>query len=135
MSFTWTGDPAASTIEAIRWEVVDIVNTTQAPCKFQDSEVQYAYDQEHSILCAAARLCEQLSVRYSDASDRTMGPLRVSMTEKSSLYADKAKMLRRRAMIYAEPYAGGVSKAKDAIFEEDSDLNQPDFKKGMMDNG
>ena len=134
MAFTWTGDPAASTIEKIRWEIGDTVNTTANPCKFQDAEVQYAYDQEHSILCAAARLCEQLSVRYSDAADRTMGPLRVNMTEKSGLYADKAKMLRKRATICAEPYIGGISEAKKDIFDEDSDLIQPTFTKGMHDN-
>ena len=134
MPFTWTGNPAASTVEKIRWEIGDTVDTVQSPCKFQDAEINYAYDQEHSILKAAARLCEQLAVRYSDASDRTMGPLRISMTEKSGLYAAKAKGLRKRSMAYAEPYVGGISKTREDIFETDSDLIQPTFGKGMMDN-
>jgi len=131
MAFTWTGDPAASTIEKIRFEINDRDSTNP---KFNDAEIEYAYAEEHSVLNAAARLCEQLQVRYCDASSRSMGPLRVDMSKLSDLYAAKAKALRKRAMAYAEPYVGGISEAKKTIFEEDSDLIQPAFEKGMHDN-
>ena len=131
MAFTWTGDPAASDIEAVRWEIYDI---TEASAKFQDAEIQYALDQEYSIFNASARLCEQLRVRYADASSRTMGPLKVDMSNMAKSYAEKAKELRKRAVAFATPYVGGISKAKEEIFEEDSDLIQPNFENGMMDN-
>lgn len=134
MAFTWTGIPGASTIEKIRFEIGDTINTATNPCKFQDEEITYAYDQEHSIFGAAARLCEQLATQYSDAADRTMGPLRVNMTSRANAYMAKAEMLRKRMGKYAEPYVGGISEAKKAIFEEDSDLIQPIFTKGMHDN-
>lgn len=131
MAFTWTGDPAASTIEKIRFEIND---RDSAKPKFTDAEIEYAYDEEHSILNAAARLCEQLQVRYCDAASRTMGPLRVDMSNLANLYVDKAKALRKRAMAYAEPYVGGISETKKDTFEADSDLIQPTFEKGMHDN-
>lgn len=131
MAFTWTGDPAASTIEKIRWEINDIDSTS---AKFQDAEIQYAYNQEHSIFNAAARLCEQLQARYSDASSRTMGPLKVDMSELAKMYAYKARALRKRSGVWGKPYVGGQSDAKEEIFEDDSDLKQPIFSKGMMDN-
>jgi len=131
MAFTWTGDPSASIIEQIRWEINDIDSTN---AKFLDAEIQYAYDQEHSIFNAAARLCEQLQVRYSDAASRTMGPLKVDMSNMASLFARKAKALRKRSIAFAKPYVGGQSDAKEEIFEGDSDLKQPSFEKGMMDN-
>ena len=131
MAFTWTGDPSASVIEQIRWEINDIDSTN---AKFQDSEIQYAYDQEHSIFNASARLCEQLQVKYSDAASRTMGPLKVDMSNMANLFAEKAKALRRRATAWAQPYVGGQSEAKEDVFEADSDLKQPIFEKGMMDN-
>lgn len=131
MSFTWTGDPSASVIEQIRWEIRDIDSGSP---KFQDAEITYAYNQEHSILGAAARLCEQLQVRYADAGSRTMGPLKVDMSNLSRIYAQKAKDLRIRASALAEPYAGGISDAKEETFEDDSDLKQPTFTKGMHDN-
>jgi hypothetical protein len=131
MAFTWTGDPNASTIEQIRWEIYDI-DSTQA--KFADAEIQYAYDQEHSILGAAARLCEQLQVRYCGAANRSMGPLRVQLNELAQTYRSKAKDLRMRSIKYAYPYVGGISDAKKDTFEDDSDLIQPNFEVGMMDN-
>jgi hypothetical protein len=131
MSFTWTGDPSASTIEKIRWEIRDTDSTN---AKFQDAEITYAYDQEGSIMGAAARLCEQLQVRYADAASRTMGPLKVDMSNMSQLFAQKAKDLRRRRMLNARPYAGGYSETKEDTFEDDSNLIQPIFEKGIMDN-
>ena len=131
MAFTWTGDPAASDIEAVRWEIYD---TVEASAKFQDAEIQYAIDQEYTIYNAAARLCEQLQVRYTDAASRTMGPLKVDMGDLAKTYAEKAKALRKRAVVYGKPYAGGESKAKEELFEADSNLKQPIFSKGMMDN-
>lgn len=131
MAFTWTGNPAASTIEQIRWEIND---TDSANPKFQDHEIQYAYDQEHTILKAAARLCEQLASKYADDVDRSLGPLRLSLGKKVDAYRQKARDLRRRAAAYATPYAGGISKADELVFENDSDLNQPNFEIGMMDN-
>jgi hypothetical protein len=131
MAFTWTGDPAASTIEQIRWEIDDIDSDNP---KFADSEIQYAYDQEHSIYKAAARLCEQLATKYADSVDRSLGPLRVALSQKMDFYSKRAKELRLRALVYAEPYAGGISVSKEETFEEDSDLNQPYFETGMHDN-
>ena len=131
MAFTWTGDPAASVIEQIRWEINDIDSTN---AKFQDAEIQYAYDQENTIFNASARLCETLQARYSDASSRTMGPLKVDMSELAKMYAYKAKALRKRAVTYGQPYVGGQSVTKEEIFEDDTSLKQPVFSKGMMDN-
>ena len=132
MAFTWTGNPAASTIEKIRWEINDKDSTNP---KFQDSEIQYAYDQEHSVYAAAARLCEQLSTKYADQVDRSLGPLRVSLSQKVDFYNNRAKELRKHGAKYATPYVGGISIAKDDLFEADTDLNQPIFDKGMHDNG
>ena len=131
MAFTWTGDPAASDIEKVRWEVYDIDSTN---AKFQDAEIQYAIDQEYTIFNAAARLCEQLQGRYTDAKSRTMGPLKVDMGDLAKTYAEKAKALRKRAIVYGKAYAGGASIAKEELFEADSSLKQPIFSKGMMDN-
>ena len=131
MPFTWTGNPNASTVEKIRWLIYDTVQTS---AKFQDAEITYAYTQEGSIYGAAAMLCEQLSVRYSDAVSRSLGSLRVDLNAKAEKYTVRAKELRKRAIAYATPYVGGISKSKEDAFENDTDLIQPTFEKGMMDN-
>jgi len=131
MAFTWSGDPKASDLEAIRWEIHDIDSTD---AKFQDAEIEYALAQEHSVFNAAARLCEQLQVRYCGAASRTIGPLKVDMSTLASLYAKKAERLRKRAVAFATPYVGGYSDAKKDTFEDDTDLIQPTFEKGIHDN-
>ena len=131
MTFTWTGDPSASTIEQVRAEIFDTDSTNAL---FTDEWIEYVYVQEHTVLNTAARLCEQLSVKYSSDVSRAIGPLRVDLSDKSKLYAERAKELRKRAMKFAEPYVGGISDAKETIFEQDSDIKQPIFSKGMMDN-
>jgi hypothetical protein len=131
MAFTWTGDPAASTIEKIRWEIGDTDSTNP---KFTDAEVQYAYDQEHSVYPAAARLCEQLATTLADSVDRSLGPLSVKVGQKIEFYTKRAKELRKHGAKYATPYVGGISKDKEELFEDDTDLNQPYFEMGMHDN-
>ena len=131
MAFTWTGDPGASEIEAVRWEINDTDSTNP---KFQDAEIQYALDQEHSVFSASARCCEQLQAKYSDAASRTMGPLKVDMNNLATMYATKARALRRRAVAFATPYVGGISKTRETTYEDDTDLKQPVFEEGMMDN-
>ena len=131
MAFTWTGNPAASTIEKIRWEIDDTDSTNP---KFQDAEISYAFDEEHSVYAAAARLCDQLATKYASAVDRSLGPLRVSLSQKVDFYANRAKELRKRGAKYATPYVGGISKDKEELFEDDTDLNQPYFEMGIHDN-
>ena len=131
MAFTWGGDPANSDLEAVRWEINDI---DSANAKFQDAEINYALAQEFSVFNASARCCETLQARYSDAASRTMGPLKVDLSDLAKFYSYKAKALRKRAIIWGKPYAGGESVAKGETFEGDTDLVQPIFTKDMMEN-
>lgn len=131
MAFTWTGDPSASTIEKIRFEVGD---TDSLHPKFTDAEINYVVSQEFGVFRSAARLCDILAIKYSDGADRTMGPLQVRLSQRVVQYQTKAMELRRRASQYAEPYVGGMSKAIEDVFKADTDLIQPIFSKGFMDN-
>lgn len=131
MSFTWTGDPAASTLEAIRWEIDDIDSTK---AKFTDAEINYAYAEEGTVLSAAAHLCEQLATKYAAKASRKLGPLSIELSDLSKQYKDRAKQLRRRDIVHAEPYAGGISKTQEEAFEDDSNLKQPVFERDMMKN-
>lgn len=132
MAFTWGGDPANSNLEAIRWLVDD---TASSNAKFQDAEINHAYSEEGSVYGAAAMLCEQLAAKYSlSGTNRSLGPLRVDLSEIASNYKGLAKLYRKRAMDYATPYCGSISKADEEIYEDDSDVKQPIFEKDMHEN-
>lgn len=131
MAFTWTGNPGASTIEAIRWYIDDIVSAT---AKFQDAEITYAYNQEKSILGAAALLCEQLAANYAGEVSRTLGPMRIDLSAMAEKYEKKAVNYRKRAQAFAAPYAGNISKTDEEVWEDNSDIKQPIFEKDMHTN-
>lgn len=131
MAFTWTGDPANSNIEAIRWYIDD---TASSNAKFQDAEITYAYNQEVSILGASALLCEQLAAKYAGEANRSLGPMSISLSNLSKQYENKAQMYRRRKIAYAKPYAANISETDRDTWEDDSDVNQPVFEKDMHKN-
>ena len=131
MAFTWTGDPANSTLEAIRWYIDD---TASSNAKFQDAEINYAYDTEYSVLGAAALLCEKLAAKYAGEANRSLGPMSISLSNLSSQYEKKAQMFRRRKSAYATPYAANISSTDEETWENDSDVNQPVFDKDMHTN-
>lgn len=132
MTFTWNGDPANSNLEAIRFHIDDKV---EASAKFNDAEIDYAYDQEGSIYGAAAMLCEQLAAKYAEkALTRSLGPMRIDLTNLSKTYELKAEKFRKRTQAYATPYAGNISKTDEERWEDDTDIKQPIFKKDMHTN-
>ena len=132
MTFTWNGDPGNSTLEEIRWYIDD---TASGNVKFQDAEINYAYNQEGSVLGAAALLCEQLAAKYTKESlSRSLGPLRIDLTALAENYEKKAAKYRKRAQAYATPYAGNISKTDEETYEADTDIKQPIFEKDMHTN-
>ncbi len=130
MAFTWTGDPSASVVESIRWEIGD---TDEDSPKFQDAEIEYAYNLEGSILGAAARCFEQLAARYADEVDKALGPLRINLSDKARAYSAKARALRA-AVAAGEIFSGSLKKDTKGDDRADRDLVQPIFKKEMMKN-
>ena len=132
MAFTWTGDPASSNLEAIRFYIDDKVEAT---AKFNDAEINYAYAQEGSILGAAAMLCEQLAAKYAESAlSRSMGPMRIDLTNLAKSYEIKATKFRNRAQAYGAPFAGNISKSGEETYEADTDIKQPIFEKDMHTN-
>lgn len=133
MSWSFTNDPKNVIVDAIRVEIYDIDEDNPL---ISDEIIEYAYDEENSILNAAARCCEILAAKFSNSVDKRLGPLSVSLSDKAEKYSSLAKELRAKAKstYTGVPYAGGISDDKADTFEEDTDLVQPEFSKGMMDN-
>ncbi len=131
MSFTWNGDPAASTLEKVRWEIGDIDSTDQL---MQDAEINYAIAQEETIFGAAARCCEALATKFAREANRALGTVRVDLSDKSKAFDKRAKRLRAKGTGSGSTYAGGLSQDEKTTDQEDTDLVQPTFTKGSMDN-
>ena len=119
MAWTYSGDPANSTLDAIRFEIGDTNTNDQL---LQDAEINYTYSEEGSVLAASARCCEVLARKFAREADQELGPIKEKLSQRSDSYAKLAETLRRKA----------TQAPTDAILS--SDVADAIFNKGMMDN-
>jgi len=128
MPWSYSGDPASSDKDAVRFEVGDTDHNDQL---LQDGEIEYAISLEPSLLAAAARCCEVLARRFSRQADFRLGPQAVSASQRAEAFAARAKELRTKAASLGGIYVGGIDRNEERL---DRDLRQPAFKRNLMSN-
>lgn len=132
MTWTYSGNPSASTRDEVRFLVGD---TDTADQLAQDEEIAYAVAQEANARAAAARVARAIAAKFARKADKSVGDLRISYKQQYDNYIALADELTRDAAIYgAMPYAGGISESDKDSVEDDSDRVNPSFKRGMHDN-
>lgn len=132
MTWTYTGNPAASPKDAVRFRVGDTDFDDQL---LQDEEILYLLGTEATVIQAAARAADGIAARFSRLSDKAVGDLRISFSQKSAQYRQLAMDLRSEAGIsMAIPFAGGISRSQKETQEADADRVQPSFKVGLDDH-
>lgn len=118
MSFTYSGDPSASEIDALRFTLAD---TDSASPIFQDEELQYLIDEygdnpdklEYYAFSAAA-------TQFARTVKRSLGPQSEDPSGRLSYYRSKADDAKRRMTVKGL----SVPKYQYPMI----------FRKGMMDN-
>jgi len=106
MTAEYSGDPATSTKDEVRFLVGDTDMT--APL-IQDEEIDYLVTNQGSAGAAAIRACEVLATGFARlASDKQVGDLKVSYSNRVADFRALAKDMRRRYLTPI-PYVGGVS--------------------------
>ena len=131
MSWTYSGDPAASDADAVRFLIGDTSTTDQ---QLQDAEIAYLLTTEGSVYRAAAQAARSIGAKYARLVDKSVGDLRLSYSQRAASYEKLAASLVARATTRtATPYAGGISAADKALDEQDTDLAKPAFTVGQFD--
>lgn len=128
MSWEYTNDPSEVPLDAVRLEIGDTDTNDQL---LSDEEIGHIMTQATGHFYIAARCCDLIALKLAKDADRSLGPLSVRLSQRSERYGILASKLKRKAAVGAKPYFGGLSESERI---EDSDLIQPIFKKGMMDN-
>jgi hypothetical protein len=134
VAWTYSGNPASSTNDAVRFELGD--TESEAPM-LEDAEVEYAISWEAKgsppnqpeILAAAAHCMEALHRRFARRADTVTGSLRIAAAKRATTYKEAAEQLRRRAQGFHAPFAGGQSEAEKEKRAEEEDLPQPLFRR------
>ncbi len=133
MAFTYSATNLTTDLAKVRRLIGD---TDSANPLFTDEELDFIIDEEPTIYGAAAVACEALAAEYSIKVDKSVGDLKLSLSQKHEQFLAMAKRFRelskRKGSV--QLFAGGISTSDKTSRESDSDRPAPDFYKGQFDN-
>lgn len=92
MTWTYTGNPTASPLDAVRLLIGD---TVEAEPLLSDEEVLYFLTQAGSVEGAAIRACEALASRFAREADIRVGELSVSLAQRAVAFERRAALIRQ----------------------------------------
>jgi hypothetical protein len=127
MTWTYSGNPGASDLDAVRFMIGDTDTTSQ---QLTDEEIGYLLTQHGSAQAAGITACRSLAAKFSRYADQTTGSISVSYSQLSANYRALVRDILFGAVV--EPYAGGISKQDMAAVDADSDA-VTGFAVGMHD--
>ena len=134
ITWSYEGYPADNTKDEVRFLVRDTDTTEQL---LSDEEIYYLLSIFPNPIASAAMGCETLSSKFArDASEKTVGDLKINLTEKAKSFRDQATRLWLLSKLYRgrpQVYAGGISIADKQTQVANSDRVQPDFYRHMND--
>jgi hypothetical protein len=135
MTWTYSGDPASSTRDAVRFLAGQA--STGDGVVVSDEEIAYLVTEEGSAYRAAAAVCERLANGYAGlAQTRTVGRTSVTYAQRGQEYAARARDLRRRAALRdVQPYGGGTAVGDKQTVAADTSRVPTAFAVGMDDVG
>lgn len=131
MTWTYSGDPASSDRDAVRFEIPDTDTDNQLVL---DEEINYALTVESGPLGAAAHCCEVLARKFAAKADTVIGSLQFKYSASAEVFGDRAKELRARSQAAGIPFAGGISQADKDARADDDDRVQSSAQRGQFDN-
>lgn len=132
MSFSYSGDPASSELDQVRFLLKD---TDPADYLLEDEELNWLITEETDPYSAAAAACNVLATKYARKADMAVGDLRIMSSQRSKAYKLQAKELRQLALRNSgapKPYAGGTSVADKKLDEDNTDVPER-FRIGIHD--
>ena len=136
MAFTYSGNPASSSRDAVRYLLHD--TSTAAPF-MNDAEIEWLVSEKPNVYRAAAQGARQLAAQLNDnVASKTVGSLTLTYSERATKWLDLAKSLENQANKGAgsaiRPYSGGISKTDKELNASDTDTDEPWFYRDMWDN-
>lgn len=125
MAWTYTNDPSNVQLDAVRLLIGDVDG---ADPQLTNEELTYYLTSEGSTFKAAAAAARGLMSLYARKSDKSVGDLSISYSQRQVHYAALAADLSRRAASrVARPYHGGASKSDMDAENSDTDRVDPKF--------
>lgn len=137
MTWTYSGDPASSSRDAVRFTIGDTnVNDQQ----LQDEEIDYnlTLDTPESVLRASIRSVIAIIALVARQVSQGAGRLSKSFSDRLGHYKDLLATLQDEFSTtgggLVSFYAGGLSESEEDSDKDDDDLRQNQFEVGQDDN-
>ena len=131
MRWTYGGNPAASSRDAVRWHVGD---TDERRKLLDDREIDYALVQYPNELLAAAECALALSGRFTSKSNVTVGSVSKSLGDVAKKYREHADELRRRACVLAGVSFPATNRTDREALVADTETINPELGVGLGDS-
>ncbi len=132
MTWTYSGDPRDSEVDAIRFLIGDVNTNDQL---INDEEILYLISTEPTTLQRAIVAANTILLSFAMLIDKSVGDLKISASQRHKNYMAVIVMLEDRAGASAGlPFAGGISVTDKTAREGKSDRVKPAFKVDMNRN-
>lgn len=130
-SFTYSGDPAKSSRDAVRFIIGDVF---KARPMFADGEIDFQLTQIPNTKLAGAELLDIKARQFARMADIRVGEVSKSFSQVAKQMKACAKQLRDDAVRLVKPFFGGLTVSGKRQLNLDTDAVQPSFPIGITDN-
>jgi len=130
VTWTYSGNPSASSLDAVRFYIQDTDTSDQL---FSDAELNFLLTSYTNPLAAAMQACRTLVAKYARAVDSSVDRVSESASQRMKQYSELATQLERRLGSLALPVMGGRKYSEKDTLESDTDAIQPAIRRGQFD--
>lgn len=131
--------PTSTNVDGVRLLVGDI-STSTASELLQDADYTFFLTQG-SFYIACQLAANSLAAKFASIAEgvkrKEVGDLKIEYSDAKGAaddYSELSKKFQRMAAAQISPYAGGITHSGKTTDRLDTDLVQPSFRRGLMDN-
>lgn len=129
---SYSPDDLSSSRNQVRLLIQD---TSSTGALFSDTEVDFFVDNTPDVRSAARMAASSLKARYSSQVSKTVGKLRIQLSDKAKFYGELADEFKDLAKSGGslQVFSGGISVSDKNTQDADTDRTDYDFKRGQFD--
>ena len=132
MTWTYSGDPATSDLDKVRFLVFDTDTNEQL---INNEEIAWLLTEQTNVYMAAANAAEVIAAKFAKDITRNAVGLSASVGSRAQFYLELAEKLRAQIGTtnkHGEVFAGGLTISGKQALDDDTDAVQPAFKIGQF---
>ncbi len=129
MTWTYSGNPADSNLDAIRYYIGDTDTSDQL---LNNEEINFELTENGSGLYRTASACLRKIVARGRFVDKSVDGLSVSASQRANQAMELANYYDRKATRSTVIYAGGMSESEARDFDDDTDIPPFQFSVGQF---